>query len=54
MRKATAKQMKDWQANELSWFAEKQLSLVAVMSVIQIIMLGLMMLFMYINSIIFK
>ena len=44
----------EWQKTELSWFAKKQLSLVAVMSVIQIIMLGLMMLFMYINSIIFK
>ena len=44
----------DWQEKELSWLAKKQLSLVAIMSVIQVSMLALMMLFMYINSIIFK
>jgi len=45
---------KDWQEKELSWLAKKQLTLVAIMSVIQVTMLALMMLFMYINSIIFK
>jgi NADPH-dependent 7-cyano-7-deazaguanine reductase QueF-like protein len=45
---------KDWQEKELSWLAKKQLTLVAVMSVIQVTMLGLMLLLMYINSIIFK
>tara|TARA_B100000902_G_scaffold44064_1_gene51681 strand:+ start:507 stop:656 length:150 start_codon:yes stop_codon:yes gene_type:complete len=44
----------DWQEKELSWLAKKQLSIVAIMSVIQVSMLALMMLFMYINSIIFK
>tara|TARA_R100001463_G_scaffold16731_4_gene43270 strand:- start:1446 stop:1592 length:147 start_codon:yes stop_codon:yes gene_type:complete len=43
----------DWQEKELSWLAKKQLSIVAIMSVIQVSMLALMMLFMYINSIIF-
>jgi len=45
---------KNWQEKELSWLAKKQLSIVAIMSVIQVSMLALMMLFMYINSIIFK
>ena len=45
---------KDWQEKELSWLAKKQLTLVAIMSVIQVTMLALMMLFMYINTIIFK
>ncbi len=44
----------EWQEKELSWLAKKQLSLVAIMSVTQVSMLALMMLFMYINSIIFK
>ena len=44
----------EWQEKELSWLAKKQLSLVAIVSVIQVSMLALMMLFMYINSIIFK
>ena len=44
----------DWQEKKLSWLAKKQLTLVAIMSVIQVTMLGLMLLFMYINSIIFK
>ena len=44
----------EWQKKELSWLAKKQLSIVAVMSVIQVSMLAFMMLFMYINSIIFK
>ena len=43
----------NWQEKELSWFAKKQLSIVAIMSVIQVSMLALMMLFMYLNSIIF-
>jgi len=44
----------EWQEKELNWLAKKQLSFVAIMSVIQVSMLALMMLFMYINSIIFK
>tara|TARA_Y100000592_G_scaffold98769_1_gene172727 strand:- start:3944 stop:4114 length:171 start_codon:yes stop_codon:yes gene_type:complete len=53
-KKVTKKQIEDWQTKELNWFAKKQLGLVAVMSIIQVIMLGLMILFMYINSIVFK
>ena len=44
---------KEWQEKELSWLAKKQLTLVAIMSVVQVTMLGFMLLFMYINSIIF-
>ena len=53
IKKATDKQIKNWQEKELSSLADKQLTLVGIMSVIQICMLGLMLLFMYINSIIF-
>ena len=45
---------KEWQEKELSWLAKKQLTLVAIMSVVQVTMLGFMLVFMYINSIIFK
>tara|TARA_R100000234_G_C4955857_1_gene159504 strand:- start:156 stop:305 length:150 start_codon:yes stop_codon:yes gene_type:complete len=45
---------KEWQEKELSWLAKKQLTLVAIMSVVQVTMLGFMLLFMYINSTIFK
>ena len=34
----------EWQEKELSWLAKKQLSIVAIMSVIQVSMLALMML----------
>ena len=44
---------KEWQEKELSWLAKKQLTLVAIMSVVQVTMLGFMLVFMYINSIIF-
>ena len=44
---------KEWQEKELSWLAKKQLPLVAIMSVVQVTMLGFMLVFMYINSIIF-
>jgi len=43
----------EWQENELSWWANQQLKIVAVMSVIQVVMLALMMLLMYMNSRIF-
>tara|TARA_R100000700_G_C3165883_1_gene141018 strand:+ start:829 stop:996 length:168 start_codon:yes stop_codon:yes gene_type:complete len=52
-KKVTKKQIDNWQKNELSWFAKKQLSLVAIMSIVQITMLALMLLFMYINSVLF-
>ena len=44
---------KEWQEKELSWLAKKQLTLVAIMSGGQVTMLGFMLVFMYINSIIF-
>ena len=50
---STPKQSKDWQKKELSWWADRQLNIVATMSVIQVVMLALMMLVMYINSKVF-
>ena len=50
---ATREEWDEWQEKELSWLAKKQLTLVAIMSVVQVTMLGFMLVFMYINSIIF-
>ena len=43
----------EWQKTELSWWADRQLSIVALMSVIQVGMFGLMLLCFYINSLVF-
>jgi|TARA_R110002033_G_scaffold152144_1_gene188843 hypothetical protein len=53
VKDSTPQERKDWQENELSWWAGLQLNIVAVMSIIQVVMLGLMMLLMYMNSRIF-
>ena len=53
IKDATPEESKDWQENELSWWAGLQLNIVAIMSVIQVVMLALMMLVMYINSKVF-
>ena len=53
IKDATPEESKEWQENELSWWAGLQLNIVAVMSVIQVVMLALMMLLMYMNSRIF-
>ena len=51
---ATPDQIDDWQDNELAPWADRQLSIVAIMSVIQIVMLGLMGAVMALNQWIFK
>ena len=51
---ATQEQIDEWQDKELKWWADKQLNIVAIMSVGQIVMLGLMGLVMLINQIVFK
>ena len=53
IKDATPEESKEWQENELRWWAGLQLNIVAVMSIIQVVMLGLMMLLMYMNSRIF-
>lgn len=42
-----------WQKN-LSWLAGKQLSFVAIMSIIQVVMLGLMVLTMFMLGVLFN
>ena len=44
---STPEQVKEWQEKELDWWAEKQLSFVAVASIIQLSALGLMFLVMF-------
>ena len=43
----------NWQKTELNWWADRQLHIVGIMSIVQLTMLGLMLLLMHINSIIF-
>jgi hypothetical protein len=50
---ATAEEFRAWQETELNWWADRQLSIVALMSVIQVAVFGLMLLVFYINSKVF-
>ena len=50
---ATPKEFEHWQQTELNWWADRQLSIVALMSVIQVAVFGLMLLVFYINSKVF-
>lgn len=47
---ATPEEFEHWQQTELNWWADRQLSIVALMSVIQVAVFGLMLLVFYINS----
>ena len=47
---ATPEEFAEWQETELNWWADRQLSIVALMSVIQVAVFGLMLLVFYINS----
>ena len=50
-RDATPEEMEEWQETEGKWWADRQLNIVAIMSVVQVVMLGLMLLsFWGINS----
>ena len=51
---ATPEQFEEWQKEELAPWAEKQISIVAIMSIIQFTMLGLMGAVMALNQWIFK
>ena len=50
---ATSEEFDEWQQAELNWWADRQLSIVALMSVVQVVVFGLMLLVFYINSKIF-
>ena len=52
-KEASKEEVQEWQKN-LSWLAEKQLSFVTIMSLIQFTMLGLMGLTMFMLGVIFK
>ena len=50
---ATPEEFDEWQQTELNWWADRQLRIVAVMSVVQVVVFGLMLLVFYINSKVF-
>ena len=50
---ATPEEFEKWQQTELNWWADRQLSIVALMSVVQVAVFGLMLLVFYINSKVF-
>lgn len=50
---ATPEEFEHWQQTELNWWADRQLSIVALMSVVQVVVFGLMLLVFYINSKVF-
>ncbi len=50
---ATPEEFTEWQETELNWWADRQLSIVALMSVVQVVVFGLMLLVFYINSKVF-
>jgi len=53
VKNATPEEFVTWQETELNWWADRQLSIVALMSVIQVAVFGLMLLVFYINSKVF-
>jgi len=50
---ATPEEFDEWQQTELNWWADRQLSIVALMSVVQVAVFGLMLVVFYINSKVF-
>ena len=50
---ATPEEFAEWQQTELNWWADRQLCIVALMSVVQVVVFGLMLLVFYINSKVF-
>ena len=50
---ATAEDFDNWQKTELNWWADRQLHIIGIMSIIQVTMFGLMLLCFYINSLVF-
>ena len=54
MKKATSIEFNDWQEQELSWWAKKQLNIVAIAILVQLTALGFMLGSFYLLSIIFS
>jgi len=47
---ASPEEFLHWQETELNWWADRQMNIVAIMSVVQVVVFGLMLLVFYINS----
>ena len=43
-KEATEQEQKEWQEGDRTWWAERALNFVAIASLVQVVMLGLMML----------
>ena len=54
MKKATSEEFNDWQEQELSWWAKKQLNIVAIATLVQRTALGFMLGSFYLLSIAFS
>ena len=50
---ASPEEFLHWQETELNWWADRQMNIVAIMSVVQVVVFGLMLLVFYINSKVF-
>jgi|TARA_X000000950_G_scaffold161656_1_gene197620 hypothetical protein len=46
-KEATEQEIKEWQEGDRTWWAERALHFVAIASVVQVVMLGLMMVSFY-------
>ena len=44
VKNATPEEFDEWQQTELNWWADRQLSIVALMSVVQVVVFGFMLL----------
>tara|TARA_R100001015_G_C4537493_1_gene102303 strand:+ start:101 stop:301 length:201 start_codon:yes stop_codon:yes gene_type:complete len=47
---ASPEEFLHWQETELNWWADRQMNIVAIMSVVQVVVFGLMLLVFYVNS----
>lgn len=52
-RDASPEEFLQWQETELNWWADRQLNIVALMSVVQVAVFGFMLLMFYVNTKIF-
>ena len=50
---ASPEEFLQWQETELNWWADRQLNIVALMSVVQVAVFGFMLLMFYVNTKIF-
>ena len=52
-RDASPEEFLQWQETELNWWSDRQLNIVALMSVVQVAVFGFMLLMFYVNTKIF-